>query len=62
MVRADKTVAFARAWGGPVTVQTVEMTPEDDAESHVVMGDILSPGQTEAAVDGMLAWLSTVLD
>ncbi len=62
VVQPQMTLAMAEEWGGPVTLQRVDLGPNDDADSHVVAGDILSPDQTDPAVSGMLAWLSTVLE
>lgn len=61
VVRPDITAKIAARWGGPVSVKTVKMGPGDDQNAHVITGDILSPGQTTAAVNGMLAWLTTAL-
>lgn len=61
VVRPDKTRAVAEAWGGPMMMREVTMGPGDDPYSHVVAGAILSPGQTDMAVEGMLEWLETVL-
>ncbi len=44
------------AWAGPVTTEERRMTPDDDPMAHVIAGDILSPGQTEAVIDRILAW------
>lgn len=46
----------ARAWGGPTSEALREMTAGDDAYSHVIAGDVLSPGQTEPVVDLILDW------
>ncbi|MFT7595722.1 MAG: alpha-beta hydrolase superfamily lysophospholipase, partial [Paracoccaceae bacterium] len=62
VVRPDITRDITGRWGGPVTVKTVIMGPTDDPSSHVITGDIMSPGQTDIAVDGMLDWLETVLN
>jgi pimeloyl-ACP methyl ester carboxylesterase len=58
VVRPDLTQEIAEQWGGPVAVQTVTMGPGDDPNAHVIAGDIRSPGQTEPAISGMLAWLA----
>jgi len=58
VVRADITRKIADRWGGPTTIQTVTMGPDDDPSSHVIAGDILSPGQTDAAAAGMISWIS----
>jgi alpha-beta hydrolase superfamily lysophospholipase len=44
------------AWAGPVTTEERRMTPDDDPMAHVIAGDILSPGQTEAVIDRILTW------
>ncbi|MCF6232979.1 MAG: lysophospholipase [Rhodobacteraceae bacterium] len=58
VVRPDLTRKVAGKWGGPSDIQTVEMGPGDDPHSHVIAGDIMSPGQTSGAVSGMLEWLA----
>jgi len=58
VVRPDITREVAGNWGGPVTVQTVTMGPNDDPSSHVIAGYIRSPDQNELAIKGMLAWLA----
>ncbi len=58
VVRPDRTHAVAEAWGGPAAVKLVTMRPEDDPASHVIAGRLMSPGQTDAAVAGILDWLS----
>jgi len=58
VVRPDITQTVVAQWGGPVRTQMVTMGPEDDSSSHVVTGDIMSPGQTDLAVKGMLEWLA----
>ncbi len=60
VVRPNRTQAVADAWGGPVTVQNVTMRPEDDPHSHVVAGRLMSPGQTDATVMGILDWLASL--
>lgn len=43
-------------WGGPVRMEERHMGPDDDPYSHVIAGDILSPGQTAATVALILDW------
>ncbi|MEP4249393.1 alpha/beta hydrolase [Tateyamaria sp.] len=57
VVRPDITADIASRWGGPSKVVNPVMGPMDDPSSHVIAGDILSPGQTEIAFEGMLAWV-----
>lgn len=57
VVRPDITAQVAAIWGGPVAVVNPVMGPGDDAQSHVIAGDILSPGQTAGAVAGMRDWV-----
>ncbi len=58
VVRPDRTIDIAARWGGAATVRNVTMGPGDAANSHVIAGDIMSPGQTDGAVRGMLEWLA----
>lgn len=60
VVRPDLTHEVAENWGGPVTVHTVTMGPGDDPNSHVIAGRLMSPGQTDATVAGILEWLNGV--
>ncbi|WP_170572502.1 alpha/beta hydrolase [Ruegeria atlantica] len=60
VVRPDLTHKVAEAWGGPATVQLVTMGPGDDPMSHVVAGRLMSPGQTDATVSGILSWLKGI--
>lgn len=57
VVRPDRTHKVAESWGAPAQVELVTMGPEDDPSSHVIAGRLMSPGQTETAVAGMLDWL-----
>lgn len=58
VVRPDLTHKVAGDWGAPATVRTVTMGPGDDPQSHVIAGRLMSPGQTDATVAGILQWLS----
>ncbi|AXT25623.1 alpha/beta hydrolase [Ruegeria sp. AD91A] len=57
VVRPGRTHKVAEAWGAPATVKLVTMGPDDDPSSHVIAGRLMSPGQTDAAVAGILEWL-----
>lgn len=52
-----QTRAVAGVWGGAVHIVQPDLTPEDDPSAHVVAGDIISPGQTAFAAQGMLDWI-----
>ncbi|MEM6759896.1 MAG: alpha/beta fold hydrolase [Pseudomonadota bacterium] len=56
VVRPDRTAQVAAAWGGPSATVQPELGDADDLYRHVIAGDTLSPGQTDAAVDAMLDW------
>ncbi|MCU0901170.1 MAG: lysophospholipase [Cypionkella sp.] len=43
-------------WGGPVTEHLMTMGPGDDPQSHLIAGDVMSPGQTQGAVDHIVTW------
>ena len=47
----------AAGWAGPVTEEKLVMGPGDDSYSHVIAGDILSPGQTAKATEIILGWM-----
>lgn len=61
VVRPDLTGKVMANWGGPVTRLVPSPGPEDDPFAHVITGDIMSPGTTEAAVAAMTAWLAPLL-
>ena len=44
------------AWAGPTQVELREMQGDDDPFSHVIAGDILSPGQTEPVINIITDW------
>ena len=56
VVDPARTEAVIAAWGGPVQVARPVLGPGDDRYSHVIAGDILSPGQTAATVALIVAW------
>ncbi len=56
VVSPDETNGVMARWGGAVTLQKLVMGPGDDPYSHVIAGDILSPGQTETAVTAITGW------
>ncbi len=43
-------------WAGPVQIEKRVMGPGDDPYSHVIAGDILSPGQTDDTVALIVKW------
>jgi alpha-beta hydrolase superfamily lysophospholipase len=56
VVSPDATRAVLAAWGGPVQVQERVMRAGDDPLSHVIAGEIMSPGQTAETVKLILDW------
>ena len=62
VVRPDITADVAARWGAEVTIVNPVMGPMDDPQSHVIAGDIMSPGQTDATVAGMLDWVQTLAE
>jgi len=60
VVVPEATAHVAAKWGGLSEIELVEMGPGDDPGSHVVAGDIASPGQTDYATQAMLDWLKRV--
>ncbi len=57
VVVAEKTAEFAKEWGGPQKSILVDLQASDDVYAHIIAGDIVSPAQTQIAVDKMLAWI-----
>ncbi|MEM7616385.1 MAG: alpha/beta fold hydrolase [Pseudomonadota bacterium] len=57
VVRAERTREIASAWGAPVSLWPVEAGPNDDRQSHVIAGEILSPDLTAEVVERILEWL-----
>jgi esterase/lipase len=57
VVSAETTRAISTKWGGSVTLAPRVMGEEDDPFNHVIAGDILSPGQTDATVALMKSWI-----
>ena len=56
VVSPDATREVALRWGGPVQREMFVMTDADDAYSHVIAGDILSPNQTDKAAQTIIDW------
>ena len=50
--------AAADRWGGPVQIELRVMGAGDDPSSHVIAGDILSPGQTDETIEIIAGWAS----
>jgi len=58
VVDPDATIKFLSQWGGPAKAVTVEMGVDDDQYSHLIAGDIVSPGQNDVAVRTILDWIA----
>lgn len=56
VVIADVTHQVFSSWGAPRAREMFVMGPGDDPASHVIAGDILSPGQTDKAVEAIVRW------
>jgi alpha-beta hydrolase superfamily lysophospholipase len=56
VIDPDRIPPVIDAWGGPTQVELREMQGDDDPYSHVIAGDILSPGQTEAVIEIITDW------
>lgn len=54
------TAAVMRRWGGPVLRVALVPGPGDDPAAHVMAGDALSPGQTDALVGATLDWAAAL--
>ena len=62
VVSPVKNREVAEEWGGESRLSILKMGEGDDPYSHVIAGDILSPGQTEIASQLMIDWANDVLD
>lgn len=60
VVQPSVTRRVAGVWGGPATLMPVTVGPGDDPLSHVIAGDILSPGMTDQVVETILEWINTL--
>ena len=56
VIDPDRIPPVINAWAGPTQVELREMQGDDDPYSHVIAGDILSPGQTEAVINIITDW------
>ena len=56
VVDAAKTLAAVSVWGGGVRLEARSLAKGDDPYSHVIAGDILSPGQTVGTTALILDW------
>jgi pimeloyl-ACP methyl ester carboxylesterase len=56
VVKAEATRAVAARWGGPVAMVEAPAGGDVDPYLHVVAGDIMSPGNTDAAVQAIVDW------
>ena len=57
IVDASVTAEVQARWGGPVTRAAPELGEGVDGMAHVIAGDTLSPGNTEAATETILDWI-----
>ena len=60
VVKPEVTRDVARRWGGKVKTINVVMSEKDDQYSHIIAGDIVSPNQTNYAIQQMLQWIKTL--
>ncbi len=57
VVEATQTDKIVEQWGGDAKLVRPELTEEDDEFAHVVVGEILSPNQTEFALSTINDWV-----
>lgn len=60
VVDAAETRRVHADWGGPATLSPREVGPGDDTQSHVIAGDILSPGMTAATAAEIEEWIGSL--
>ena len=59
VVRPDITQRLMGDWGAATThFDPGPMGPNDDPQAHVIAGDIMSPGKTDATVEAMVTWIN----
>jgi len=61
VVSPQKTREAAGEWGGETELFVAKLTEGDDPYSHVIAGDILSPGMTDTVSQAMTVWAERVL-
>lgn len=54
------TREIANQWGGDVSLSVVDLPQGNDINNHVIAGDILSPGFTDAASENILNWINNL--
>ena len=57
VVSAAKTDEVVAEWGGPKQTKKIKVGPEDDPNSHVIAGRIMSPTSTPVVIDVMRDWI-----
>lgn len=60
VVSTDAARDIERRWGGPSDLVEFHLGPDDDPARHVLAGDILSPGQTDAMVARLVDWIGAL--
>ena len=58
VVDPEATKRILSEWGGEVTRAPVAVGPDDDASTHVIAGDVLSPGQTAPVATRINGWIT----
>ncbi|MEM0976057.1 MAG: alpha/beta hydrolase [Pseudomonadota bacterium] len=61
VVRAGSTVRLLEKWGASVKSVSAPTEGAVDRYRHVVLGDILSPANTDWGVETMMKWLNSTL-
>ncbi len=56
VVSPRATRQIAERWGGAVDMWQVTLPPGSDPNAHILAGDVLSPGNTDATVQAILSW------
>lgn len=60
VVDAAETRRVAQMWGAPATLSPRDVGPGDDSQSHVIAGDILSPGMTQSTAKEVTDWINAL--
>lgn len=57
VVSAAKTDEVVTEWGGPKQKKKIKVGPDDDPNSHVIAGRIMSPTSTPVVIDVIRDWI-----
>lgn len=60
VVSLTETRRYMKKWGGSVAEEILVMGSDDDANGHLIMGDVFSPSCTKIGTEAILKWWATL--